>query len=292
MVARSAGAPRSRSPLGGAPLHDALEARSVAPPGARTRWRRGGCRAAPCKPRQIALTPTHLGYISIRSMLISPRRSARREVCCEIQGAGVQNARNRASALPHSGHKRLGGAYVPKPVPVEAILGVKHPTGTCDPAARTTSVSGRLATILAGICVMSWPGDSARLLCDRQRHRYRAVHARGPLSRAGRVRESERRQYSHAVAAAVRNTAGHAPMSSPSRCERANASRPTTLSRIAVWRPSRCSQIAMQASPQTARTTPPSARDPDATATAKPPINPIAAIGAVGAFLTPSLLRG
>lgn len=46
--------------------------------------------------------------------------------------------------------------------------------------------------------------------------------------------------------------------------------------------PWRWRQIPMQASPKAARTTPPSGREPVATATAKPPSRPAAASGAVG----------
>src|SRR5580700_6039093 len=74
-------------------------------------------------------------------------------------------------------------------------------------------------------------------------------------------------------------------MTSPSRRDSANASSPAIVSTIAVPRPSRRNQIAMQATPQIASTTPPSARDPDNSATPKPTISPVAAIGAVGRVL-------
>src|ERR1019366_809712 len=94
-------------------------------------------------------------------------------------------------------------------------------------------------------------------------------------------RASETRQQRAAIAAATSSTDGQAPISSPRPCDAANANRPAAVSWAAVRRPSRRSQIAMQVSPQPASTTPPSGREPVATATPKPPIRPAAAIGAV-----------
>lgn len=62
----------------------------------------------------------------------------------------------------------------------------------------------------------------------------------------------------------------------------ANATRPATVSSAAVRRPSRRSQTATHESPNTASTTPPSGREPVATATAKPAIRPAGATTAVG----------
>ena len=53
---------------------------------------------------------------------------------------------------------------------------------------------------------------------------------------------------------------------------------PVTVTRV----PSRRAHTAMQASPQAARTTPPSGREPVPTATPKPAMRPAAATGAVG----------
>lgn len=60
------------------------------------------------------------------------------------------------------------------------------------------------------------------------------------------------------------------------------------MSPAAVRRPSRADQAATQASPHPASTTPPSGREPLATATPKPAISPPAAIGAVGTVASQS----
>ena len=62
-------------------------------------------------------------------------------------------------------------------------------------------------------------------------------------------------------------TAGQAPITSATRCESANADSPTMVNVIAVRHPSRRAQVAMQTAPQSARKTPPSGREPVATAT-------------------------
>jgi hypothetical protein len=56
-------------------------------------------------------------------------------------------------------------------------------------------------------------------------------------------------------------------MAGATTCESANAASPTTVNVIAVPRPSRRAQIAMQTPPQSARKAPPSGREPVASAT-------------------------
>ncbi len=105
-------------------------------------------------------------------------------------------------------------------------------------------------------------------------------------------RESDSRQHSAAVTAETTITDGHAPITRPSRCEAAKAISPVAVS-VAVTRvPSRRAHTAMQASPQAARTTPPSGREPVPTATPNPATSPAAAIGAVGTRSRRSASRG